>query len=227
MTDGSRQERVVAVVPVRSLRNGKTRLATVLDEDAREMLLRQTAASVVAAARHSGVVATVLVVTSDADVLTWAAMLGPEVVPLSQPADLPGLNGAIEAGREWALGEGATAILSLFADLPFLSPADSRGLIARPESVVLGPDRRDEGTNALLLRLAGNGAAFRFAFGEGSLQRHRDEARRLGLDTGIYRAPGVAFDLDTPGDWTDYLATLPDLAAGAESTLAPCGVGIA
>jgi 2-phospho-L-lactate guanylyltransferase len=227
MTDGSRRERIVAVVPVRSLRNGKTRLATVLDEQGRETLLRQTAAGVVVAARHSGVVATVLVVSQDAEVLTWAATLGPDVIPVIQPADRPGLNGAIEAGREWALYDGATAILSLFADLPFLSPADIRGLIARPEPVVLGPDRRDEGTNALLLRLAGNGVAFRFAFGEDSLTRHLDEARRLGLDTGIYRAPGVAFDLDTPGDWTDYLATLPNLAAGVEPTLAPCGVGIA
>ncbi len=227
MTAACGRERIVAIVPIRSLRAGKTRLATVLGGREREALLRQTAAGVVAAARHSGGIETVLVVSSDGDALAWAAALGPDVAPLAQPASLPGLNGAIEAGREWARAEGATAILSLFADLPFLSAVDICGLTARPEPVVLGPDRRGEGTNALLLRLAGNGVAFRFAFGEGSLARHREEARLLGLDAGIFRAAGVAFDLDTPGDWTDYLATLPGMAADAEPVLTPCGAGIA
>ena len=227
MITDNRRKRTVAIVPIRSLRAGKPRLATVLDGREREALLRQTAAGVVAAARRSGVIETVLVVSPDVDALAWAAALGSEVIPLTQPATLPGLNGAIEAGREWALADGATAILSLFADLPFLSAADICGLTARPEPVVLGPDRRGEGTNVLLLRLAGNGVTFRFAFGEGSLARHREEARLLGLDVGIFLAAGVAFDLDTPGDWTDYLATLPGMEAEAEPVLTPGGAGIA
>ncbi len=227
MTTEIARERIVAVVPIRSLRNGKTRLAPVLDADAREALLRLSAAGVVAATRHSGFIATVLVVSADELVLTWAAELGPEVVPLMQPATLPGLNGAIDAGREWAIANGATAILSIFADLPLLCATDICGLIARPEPIVLGPDRRGEGTNALLLRLAGSGGAFRFAFGEGSLLRHLDEAKQLDLEVSIYHAAGVAFDLDTPGDWTDYLATRPGWAADAESMMIPCGAGAA
>ena len=117
----------------------------------------------------------------------------------------PGLNGAIDAGRAWALDRGASAVISLFADLPLIVPDDIRGLVARTEPVVLGPDRRGEGTNALLLRLAGRGSEFTFAFGDGSLAKHLEEARRLGLEAAVHDAPGIAFDLDTPDDWSDFL----------------------
>jgi 2-phospho-L-lactate guanylyltransferase len=201
---------------VRSLHNGKTRLSPVLDPEERSALLRRAAKEVVRAALESGVVETVLVVSPEPDVLAWAAELGSDVVGLPQPVDQPGLNGAIAAGREWAEAAGADAMLSLFADLPLLEPEDIRGLVTRTEPVVLGPDRRGEGTNALLLRLAGEerASSFRFAFGEGSVRKHLAEAARHGLDAGTYDAKGIAFDLDTPEDWTDYL-TLAAIEAPA------------
>jgi 2-phospho-L-lactate/phosphoenolpyruvate guanylyltransferase len=198
-------EQIVAVVPIRSLRHGKTRLSPVLGNEARENLLLGVAVRVVSAAVDSGVIETVLVISPDAETLTWAAGLGPAVVAEPQPENRPGLNGAIDAGRVWALGRGASAMISLFADLPLIIPDDIRGLVARTEPVVLGPDRRGEGTNALLLRLAGRGAEFTFAFGEGSLAKHLEEARRLGLGAALHDAPGIAFDLDTPDDWSDFL----------------------
>jgi 2-phospho-L-lactate guanylyltransferase len=147
----------------------------------------------------------VLVVSPDAETLAWAADFAPSVVAMPQPEYLPGLNGAIDAGRAWALDHGASAVLSLFADLPLIVADDIRGLVARAELVVLGPDRRGEGTNALLLRLAGRGSEFAFAFGDGSLAKHLDEARRLGLDTALHDTTGIGFDLDTPDDWSDFL----------------------
>lgn len=221
------RERIVGVVPVRSFRDGKTRLRHVLGSEARASLLLATANGVVGAARDSDRVATVLVVSPDAEVLAWAKRLGPGVTALAQPTATPGLNGAISAGREWAIAEGATAVLSVFADLPFIAGGDIRALVARSEPVVLGPDRRGAGTNALLLRLAGNGASFQFAFGEGSLRRHLAEAGRLGLDAGIVRAAGLAFDLDTPADWADFVAARQDWAVEAEPSPLRCGAGVA
>ena len=198
-------ERIVAVVPIRSLRHGKSRLSPVLGNEARQTLLRRVADRVVTAAVDSGRIETVLVVSPDAGTLAWAADLGPSVVAASQPEDRPGLNGAIDAGRAWAVDHGASAVVSLFADLPLIVADDIRGLVARTEPVVLGPDRRGEGTNALLLRLAGRGSEFAFAFGDGSLAKHLDEAHRLGLDTALHDATGIGFDLDTRDDWSDFL----------------------
>jgi 2-phospho-L-lactate guanylyltransferase len=213
-------EQIVAVVPVRSLSHGKSRLSPVLANETREALLRQVADRVVTAAVDSGLIETVIVVSSEEETLSWAAGLGPAVIAVPQPDHAPGLNEAIATGRTWALDRGASAVVSLFADLPLIVPDDIRGLVAQTEPVVLGPDRRDEGTNALLLRLAGRGSEFRFAFGHGSLAKHLKEARRLDLETVIHHAPGIAFDLDTPEDWADLVA----VAAARSRLCAPTAV---
>ena len=200
-------ELIVGVVPIRSFREGKTRLASVLTGDQRATLLRRTASRVVCTLAASQIVDTVLVVSSERDVLEWARTMGKRILPLQQPADRVGLNGAIDAARTWALERDADALLSLFADLPLLSTLDVRALAREHAPVVLGADRRGEGTNAMLLRLAGAGEEFRFAFGTNSLDRHLAEGARLGVSTEIVTAHGVGFDLDTPADWDEYLQT--------------------
>src|SRR3954452_10418641 len=187
------------------MRHGKTRLSSVLGTEERKTLLRGVANRVVAAAVDSGRIETVLVVSPEVETLAWAAGFGPAVVAVPQPEHRASLNGAIDAGRAWALDQGASAVVSLFADLPLIAPDDIRGLVARTEPVVLGADRRGEGTNALLLRLAGRGPEFTFAFGDGSLAKHLAEAQRLGLNAALHDALGIAFDLDTPDDWSDFL----------------------
>jgi 2-phospho-L-lactate guanylyltransferase len=219
-------ERIVAVVPVRSLRHGKTRLSPVLGNEARGALLRAIAHRVFSAAVGSGLLETVLVVSPDVETLAWAASLGPAVAAVPQPEHRLGLNGAIDAGRAWALDRGASTIISLFADLPLIVADDIRGMVARTEPVVLGPDRRGEGTNALLLRLAGRGPEFRFAFGEGSLAKHLEEARRLGLNAALHDAPGIAFDLDTPDDWSTFRELTMDCPGTDAWSPAACVAGV-
>jgi 2-phospho-L-lactate guanylyltransferase len=206
-------ELIVAVVPIRSLRNGKTRLAPIMAPDERAAFLRQSAERVIRAALASRVIDTVLVVSPDATVLAWSRQFGPRVQALPQPSKRAGLNGAIDAAREWALERDADAVLSLFADLPLISAFDIRRLVMRRGDVVLGADRRGEGTNAMLLRLQGRGGQFQFAFGEGILRRHLDEAQRLGLSAIIEETEGIGFDLDTPRDWADYLRSGAELVA--------------
>jgi len=219
-------ERIVAVVPIRSLRHGKTRLAPVLGNEARGALLRGIADRVVAAAVESGLIETVLVVSPDAETLAWAAGLGPAVVTVPQLEHRLGLNGAIDAGRAWAVDRGASTVISLFADLPLIVADDIRGLMVRTEPVVLGPDRRGEGTNALLLRLVGRGSEFTFAFGEGSLAKHLEEARRLGLNAAVHDAPGIAFDLDTPDDWSYFRDLTADCLGGDTWSPAMCAASV-
>ncbi len=210
MTDGG----VVAVVPVRTLRGGKTRLAGELTPEAREALTRQMLRSVVGAARDSGSVGAVVVVSPDPAVLALARTLGPGVVALAQ-GPLPaggvgpevGLNAAMTEARRWAVRHAAAAMLVLFGDLPLLTADDVRNVVRRDAPVVLAPDRHGTGTNALLLRLgelAGTDAVaapFRFSFGTGSYARHIEEADRLGLEVATTIMAGTAFDLDTPADW--------------------------
>ena len=193
-------DRVVAVVPVRSLRGGKTRLAGTLTPEAREALSRRMLRHVLGQAVASGTVDRVVVVSPDEEALAFARDVHPSVVGLSQPTTAPGLNSALDLGRAWAEADGARAMLVLFADLPRLTAADVRDLAGLAAPVALAPDRHGTGTNALRLQFP-QGGAFAFAFGVGSAALHLAEARRLGLDVVVHRAPGLSFDLDTADDW--------------------------
>lgn len=218
---------VVALVPVRGLDNGKTRLAGLLPPAARAVLTRTMLERVVCAALDSGTVATVGVISPDPAALAFATAVDPRVVGVLQDAGEPGLNAAAAAGRAWATVRRSGALLILFGDLPLLKGDDVRRLVASEAAVVIATDRHGAGTNALLLRLSGaegtvDGAAARFAFGfgEGSAGRHRAEAARLGLSSTTVRSPGTALDLDTPDDWRALLATGawdgPSAIVGAE-----------
>ena len=112
-----------------------------------------------------------------------------------------GLNAALTLAREWALGRGAQAVLVVPADLPLLTPADIAAVLdlgRGSRSVVIAPDARGEGTNALLLRPPD---AINFAFGPQSFYEHCAQAETSQVALWVHRSPALAFDLDTPADW--------------------------
>jgi 2-phospho-L-lactate guanylyltransferase len=187
-------------VPIRSFRDGKSRLSPGLDAVAREALVRGMAERVTSALAATDEIAETLVVSADSEVLVWAGQMARPVTPVEQAKAAPGLDAAIDVGRATAKQHGADAVLSLFADLPFVTGKDIEALIASQGELILGTDRRRTGTNALLLRFSDRASEFRFAFGPESLERHLAESRRIGLVTQVREIPGIAFDLDTPGD---------------------------
>jgi len=87
------------------------------------------------------------------------------------------------------------------ADLPLLRPADIVALVARARTadVVLAPDRRRDGTNALVLS---SPLALTLAprFGPSSYRLHLDAARLAGVRSRTVRRRGLAFDLDDADD---------------------------
>jgi len=112
-----------------------------------------------------------------------------------------GLNAALNQAREWALTRNTQVLLVLPADLPRLTCSDiltMLDLAREPHCVVVAPDARGEGTNALLLRPPD---ALNFAFGPQSFYEHCAQAETSQLALHVYRSPTVALDLDTPADW--------------------------
>jgi 2-phospho-L-lactate guanylyltransferase len=209
-------ERIVAVLPVRSLRDGKTRLAPVLAPDERQRLIERMLGVVVAGTLAADVGEALGGVTPDPAAAAFATALDPRVRTLRQDDGRPGLNEALAIGREWAVALAADRLVTLSADLPLLTPDDVATLAGAAADLALARDRRGEGTNGLALTLDGRGQAFRFAFGTGSAARHAAEARRLGLSLRCVDRPGTAFDLDEPDD----------LALWERKTLAACGAGV-
>jgi 2-phospho-L-lactate guanylyltransferase len=66
-----------------------------------------------------------------------------------------------------------------------------------PPVVVVAPDRRRQGTNALLVCPAG---LIEYDFGPGSFQRHCERARAVGARLEILELPSLALDMDLPED---------------------------
>lgn len=179
------------VVPLKGGERAKSRLATVLPPDARKKLWQAMARRVIAAARGAAPHSLVLVVTAC-----------PEAAELAQGAGaLPILDtrndGTAAACRQVAEQVGhSAALLFLNADLPLLT-ADAVGRMATREGVVIAPDRRRTGTNALLLP---RGSRVRPNFGNASFSRHLIAAVLRGEPVGIFDDPATSFDIDEPGD---------------------------
>jgi 2-phospho-L-lactate/phosphoenolpyruvate guanylyltransferase len=183
-----------AIIPIKSLHNAKTRLASVLSPAERAELARDMLLHVVDILSRSGAVEGIAVISQEPSELDLPASV------TILPQTLPGLNNLLEQGREWAVSNGAHALLTIFADLPLLTTEDiSRivGLGMQPGTVVLAPDRHNCGTNALLSHPP---ALARFAFGPSSLDAHVALARSAGATVHLLNAPGLALDIDTLDD---------------------------
>ncbi|QDW61217.1 2-phospho-L-lactate guanylyltransferase [Oerskovia sp. KBS0722] len=133
-----------------------------------------------------------------------------------QPASRPGLNAALDVGREIVASlaadpgtsaEGATGrpvrLLVAHADLPALTTEDIEVLVAADAPVVVATDRARSGTNLLVLDAD---APFTFRFGVGSLAAHLAEADRRGVRAAVVQRTGTAVDLDTLDDWSELPA---------------------
>jgi 2-phospho-L-lactate guanylyltransferase len=150
---------------------------------------------VIEALNGSGLLERVAVVSPDEEVLRQASAWG--AVSLLEAA--PGHNPALHAAALQELAGGATALLTISADLPLLQPRDVQALFARLAHVpvVLAPSHDGSGTNALLLRPP---LALPYLFGPNSLQRYLEAAAEKRLEHALYQSVGTALDIDTPAD---------------------------
>ncbi len=189
-----------AIIPVKPFALGKSRLAAVLDDQARAALSRHlfdhvfgTAIAVLGAER-------VAVVTSDAGLSATVESRG--ACGVVDPGEL---NAALGRACQFAMERGAPAIMVLPSDLPFLSADDIAALasaLAPAPSVVIAPDAAEQATNALVLSPPDPDF---FRFGPSSFAAHVAAARAGNATIEIVRRPGLAFDLDTPEDYREFL----------------------
>ena len=177
---------IAVLIPVKAFTDAKGRLATALDAGARAALAERMATTVVRAAAPLDV----WIVCDDRAVAGWAARLGANV--LWKPGR--GLNGAVEEGiTDLAHLDIARAIVA-HADLPHALELQH---LAKRGGITLVPDRRDDGTNVIVLPTE---CGFRFAYGPGSFARHLAEARVRVDEVHVEHDERLSWDVDTPDD---------------------------
>src|SRR5512146_933590 len=186
-----------AIVPVKPLRRGKSRLSPSLSDEERAELNKALLERTLRTLIDLKEVEQVLVVSRDSSALALARDLGARTV---QEDGAPTLNTALKRATAIAQVYASRGVLVVPADLPLLSRDDVLTLLGRatdPPVVVIAPDRHEKGTNALLLSPAN---LIEYDFGGDSFQRHCERARKAGARLEIVKLPSLGLDLDLPED---------------------------
>jgi len=204
----------IAILPLKTLDRAKQRLATELDASPRRSLVEAMFSDALIALRRARTIDSVIVVTPDHVAQRIGAGYGGDVI---EDADA-GHNEAARRGIEHAVKLGADRVLLVPGDCPLLDPEELDAFVGRRtrnRSVLIVPDRHGTGTNALLITPPD---AFAPSFGEGSHERHLEQARAEGLVAESVPVPSLALDVDTPEDLAELSQALERSRGGAALT---------
>jgi 2-phospho-L-lactate guanylyltransferase len=186
-----------AIVPVKPLRRGKSRLSGILSEDERTALNKSMLVNTIKTLKGVPEIDVILVVSRDPSALSLAREYDARTV-LEDGS--PELNTALRRASMVAQTYQAHEILVLPADLPLVTTDDVREFIAHsgnPPEVIIAPDRRKDGTNALYINPAN---LIDFRYGEGSFNIHLEQAKKANARIEIIEHKSFALDLDLPED---------------------------
>ena len=193
-----------AIIPVKPLKNAKSRLTPVLSPDQRFDLAQAMFRHVLSVTTTIQQVTGVLVISRDTKALAIAREMGAKTLQEGAMSNLnPALLRATMVVKSWR----ADSVLVLPADLPFINAEDLRAMIrlAADRSVVIATDRNRDGTNALLVRPP---LAIEYDYGCGSYARHIRLARSAGLIVREFQSERLSLDIDVPADLREYQAIL-------------------
>ena len=186
-----------AIVPVKPLRRGKSRLAGVLTDEERLGLNSQLLIHTVDILGEIPEIEHVLVVSRDQGALSLARAHGARTV---QEKGAPELNVALTRATIVAKRYATRGVLIIPSDLPMISKEDVYAMLDKvkdPPVVVVAPDRKKKGTNALLICPVG---LIEYDYGPDSFERHCQHAREAGARLEICELSSLALDMDVPED---------------------------
>jgi 2-phospho-L-lactate guanylyltransferase len=187
-----------AIVPVKPLRRGKSRLSEILSEDERSRLNYQLFSHTIDILLQVDAISNILVVSRDSNVLTAAREKNVRTVTEN---GTPELNNAIRRASLFSRPFSTEGVLIVPADLPLLTPEDVTTFISertQPPMMVINPDRQRLGTNMMLLDPAD---LITFSFGTDSFEKHCELARLKGAQVIVHENERIALDLDVPEDY--------------------------
>lgn len=195
-----------AIIPVKPLKNAKSRLSQILTPDQRyefaQAMFRHVLSVVTSVQQITGV----LVISRDTKALSIARDMGAKTIQEGAVSDLnPALLRATAVVSSWR----ADSVFILPADLPFINVDDVKSIIKRGQTdgtaIVIATDDEGDGTNALLVSPPG---LIEYAYGRGSFKKHIERAREVGASVISYYSDRIALDIDTPSDLDTYHSIL-------------------
>ena len=187
--------RLCAIIPVKRLDKGKSRLARVLNVKERAMLSAAMLKDILHVISYSHYISDVFVVTSDDTVKEIAYSYGALVLK----GEDKGVNHAVSLANEYVKDYHASVILP--HDIPLISNLDIAMLynsaLYSKECIVITPSHRLDGTNALLRK---SPLIIDTHYDEDSYTLHIKEAMSKGVRVKILLSKGLMYDIDEIDD---------------------------
>lgn len=186
--------RIAAIVPVKRLRDSKTRLSSLMSEEERVNLTLTMLIDVLKAIRASAV-DEVVVVSSSPEVGEVAKTYHAKFLKESSS----GLRNAVMQASSWCISHGIESTLFIPADVPLITRKDVNAIIdlCRHERQVVISPSKSGGTNALLRRPTDVIPTF---FGVGSFRKHLECIVERRVSYEVYISPRIILDIDLPED---------------------------
>lgn len=195
---------IAALLPVKAFARSKERLTSYLSPKEREKLARtmfdDVWTTVLDACSRGDGLDRLLVVSSEPYVL---ARCRAAAVPFLEEEQQVSHSASVKQATEWAIGLGASSVLSLPIDTPAVTAAEILAVVRLRDSfpVVVVPSADGAGTNALLRTPPD---IIHPHFGPGSCRLHVAEAQRRKVSVLVYAMSGFAADIDTLGDLQSF-----------------------
>lgn len=185
----------IAVIPVKGLLEGKSRLNRALAPQDKKKLILSMLRDVLVSVTESEIFSRVMVVSPDRNVAREANL--EEGVFVQQEGS--GLNSGIRQATILAMRGKASSVAVLLADIPLVQPRDLKELYAIGSSaqrVVLSPSLKG-GTNVLIREPPDRIPP---AYGRWSFSNHLRAAQKLGVPVYSVSNHRLSLDIDTPED---------------------------
>ncbi len=186
-----------AIVPVKSLRTGKSRLSGVLTDEERSALNQDLLIKTLVCLKTIQKIDQILVISYDPEALSKARELDVMTV---QEGSKTNINNALRRATVAARAYNASKAIIIPADLPFINKEEVEDFLAQegesPE-IIISSDRHSEGTNALFINPIG---ILEYNFGPWSFRKHIEQAERKKIKVKIKNMESLTFDLDVPED---------------------------
>ncbi|HLY46030.1 MAG TPA: 2-phospho-L-lactate guanylyltransferase [Stellaceae bacterium] len=192
---------VWAVVPVKDTAGAKQRLAPALPPSLRQALALAMLEDVLAALAEVRNFAGRVLVTTDAGARRLAARYGAECW---EEGTGDGHTGAVTAAARRLARDGRAAMLTLPGDIPLVTAQEIERLIGAhlpAPSFTIAPSHDEKGSNAILMSPPD---AVKLRFGDDSFWPHLAAARARGIAPTVLHLPGIALDIDNPGDLAHF-----------------------
>ncbi len=193
-----------AIVPVKSIIRGKSRLAGVLSDEERAALNRDLLTRTLLCLKSVSRIDQVLVISYDTEVLARARDLGATTV---QEGKKTNINNALRRATVAAKAYNASKTIIIPADLPFIKKEDLEIFLDQadsPPEIIISSDRHSNGTNALYIDPIG---VLEYNFGPWSFQKHIEQAEQKKICVKIKNMDSLTFDLDLPEDLEIFMNT--------------------